>query len=189
MKLLEALRFADRSAVFFMSDNGAPDTCEGELESRGLLRGAKRSRHEGGIRLLLIAHLPGVIGAGVVSNQTTYAPEMLPALASAAEFLPDDVNWLSIVPAPLGKTVKQQWHGFLNRVWDQRSPQCAVRHDRWKLMSDNPGVRQVFDLETDISESYDTASERPDLIEKSKTWTELNRTARVGRHWAPQGTA
>lgn len=184
VSLLEELRIADKTAVFFMSDNGASNRYEGELDSSGPLRGAKRSMHEGGIRSPLIAHWPGVIRAGVVSDQITYSPDMLPTLAELAgadEFVPDDVDGLSIVPTLLGDADSQQRHDYLYWEWDQRGSQRAVRHGQWKLVSDEPGTWQVFDLETDIGESNDVAAEHPDLIDNVNAWIEANRTAPAGR--------
>ena len=184
VKLLVELGIADKTAVFFMSDNGASNRFEGELDSSGPLRGAKRSMHDGGIRSPLIAHWPGAIGAGVVSDHITYTPDMMPTfaeLAGADEFVPDDVDGLSIVPTLLGDADKQERHDYLYWEWDQRGYQRAIRHERWKLVSDKPGVWQVFDLETDISESDDIASEHPDLIANVAAWIEANRTAPISR--------
>ncbi|MDE0624759.1 MAG: arylsulfatase [Bryobacterales bacterium] len=184
LKLLEELGISDRTLVLFMSDNGASNRFEGELDSSGPLRGAKRSMHDGGIRSPLIAHWPGVIGSGVVSDHVTYTPDMMPTLAELAgadEFVPDDVDGLSIAPTLLGHAERQERHEYLYWEWDQRGRQRAVRHGRWKLVSDKPGVWQVFDLETDIAESNDIASKHADLIENADAWIEANRTPPVGR--------
>lgn len=179
MQLLQELGIADRTAVFFMSDNGASNRFEGELDSSGPLRGAKRSMHDGGIRSPLIAHWPGRIAPGSVSGHVTYMPDMMPTLAELAdaeEFVPPDVDGLSIAPTLLGHADEQRHHDFLYWEWDQRGRQRAVRHGRWKLVSGESGVWQVFDLETDISESNDVASEHPDLIARAEEWIKANRT-------------
>jgi len=109
----------------------------------------------------------------------TYTPDMMPTfaeLAGAEEFVPDDVDGLSIAPTLLGNSDGQRRHEFLYWEWDQRGQQRAVRHGRWKLVSDEPGVWQVFDLETDISEANDIASEHPDLIASAEEWIKANRT-------------
>ena len=179
LQLLQDLGIGERTAIFFMSDNGASSRHEGELDSSGPLRGAKRSMHDGGIRSPLIARWPGKIAAGAVSGHVTYTPDMMPTfaeLAGAEEFVPDDVDGLSIAPTLLGDSEGQARHEFLYWEWDQRGQQRAVRHGRWKLVSDEPGVWQVFDLATDISEANDIASEHPDLISSAEEWIKANRT-------------
>ena len=180
MELLQELGIGERTAVFFMSDNGASHRFEGELDSSGPLRGAKRSMHDGGIRSPLIARWPGKIAAGAVSGHVTYTPDIMPTLAELAdaeEFVPDDVDGLSIAPALLGSSEEQGRHEFLYWEWDQQGYRRALRHGRWKLVSDEPGSWQVFDLETDISESNDIASEHPGLIASAEEWIQANRTA------------
>ena len=101
--------------------------------------------------------------------------------ATADEFVPDDLDGLSIIPTLLGDPDRQERHDYLYWEWDQRGSQRAVRRGRWKLVSDKPGVWQVFDLETDISESNDIAFEHLDLIANGKAWIEENRTAPISR--------
>ncbi len=180
LHLLQELGIADTTAVFFMSDNGASHRFDGELDSSGPLRGAKRSMHDGGIRSPLVVRWPGKIAAGVVSNHVAYAPDLMPTLAELARaehLVPDNVDGLSIAPTLLGNSDGQERHEFLYWEWDQRGYQRALRHGRWKLVSDEPGAWQVFDLETDISESNDIARDHPDLIARAEAWIRANRTA------------
>lgn len=178
-KLLGELGIADRTLLLFMSDNGASNRFEGELDSSGPLRGAKRSMHEGGIRSPLIAHWPGRIAEGAVSDHVTYTPDMLPTLADLAgaeAFVPEGIDGISIVPTLLGNSAEQQEHEYLYWEWDRRGLQRAMRRGRWKLVSDGEGQWQVFDLETDLSESTDVASEHRDLIAGAEEWIKVNRT-------------
>lgn len=180
LQLLQELGIDDTTAVFFMSDNGASNRFEGELDSSGPLRGAKRSMHDGGIRSPLLVRWPGKIVAGAVSDHITYSPDIMPTLADLAGaqyLLPDDVDGLSIAPTLLGNSDRQGRHEFLYWEWDQRGHQRAVRHGRWKLVSEEPGVWQVFDLVTDISESNDVSADHPDLIARVDDWIKANRTA------------
>ena len=108
----------------------------------------------------------------------TYAPDMMPTLAElagAAQLVPGDVDGLSIAPTLLGHPVEQASHEFLYWEWDQRGYQRALRHGRWKLVSNEPGDWQVYDLETDISESNDVAAAHPDLVARAESWIQANR--------------
>lgn len=180
IRLLDELGIAEDTIVFFTSDNGAADRYEGELDSSGPLRGAKRSMYDGGIRAPLIARWPGKIAAGSMSRHVTYTPDIMPTLAELAgaqEFVPGDVDGLSIVPTLLGRSEEQTRHDSLYWEWDQRGYHRAVRRGRWKLVSSEPGVWEVYDLESDISESDDLAAEHPELIASVEEWITENRTA------------
>ena len=179
IQLLADLGIDGKTVVFFMSDNGAASRFEGELDSSGPLRGAKRSMHDGGIRSPLIVRWPGRIAPGTVSDHVTYTPDMMPTLGELAgveEHLPADIDGLSLVPTLLGRPEEQQRHKFLYWEWDQRGHQRAVRHGRWKLVADAPGDWQVFDLASDISESNDVSADHPDLIRRVEDWIEANTT-------------
>jgi len=80
------------------------------------------------------------------------------------------------VPTLLGKTAEQGSHEYLYWEWDRGGLQQAVRHGRWKLVSEGQGDWQVFDLWTDLSESTDVASEHRDLIADVEEWISANRT-------------
>jgi len=100
----------------------------------------------------------------------------LAELANTADLVPDDIDAVSIVPTLLGNATDEEQHEDLYRGWDRGGFQRAVRHGRWKLVSAEDGEWQVFDLETDISESRDIASQRPGLIADAEEWIRANRT-------------
>jgi len=177
--LLDELHLAENTVVFFMSDNGASHRFEGELDSSGPLRGAKRSMYEGGIRSPLIVRWPGKIAAGAVSDHVTYTPDMLPTLAELAgaeDLVPSDVDGLSIVPTLLGDAEAQEKHDYLYWEWDRGGLQQAVRQGRWKFVAAQPGEWEVYDLETDPSETNDLAQDHPDRIAQVEQWIAANRT-------------
>ncbi len=88
----------DRTLVIFSSDNGT--TLEGYTDPRvqvggadarffrstADLRGYKGSVYEGGIRVPMIARLPGRIAAGVVNDTPSYFSDWFPTLCDVAGF-------------------------------------------------------------------------------------------------------
>ena len=74
--LLKELGIYEKTILFFTSDNGAAKRFDGVHNSCGVMQGFKRSLHEGGIRVPMIAHWPGKIKAGAVSDFPWYFPRL-----------------------------------------------------------------------------------------------------------------
>jgi arylsulfatase A-like enzyme len=171
LKLLKELNIDDNTIVFFTSDNGSSRNWEGVLDSSGELKGAKRSMHEGGIRVPMIVRWPGKIKAGVESDLPCYFPDVMPTLAELADVsahVPKDINGISIVPTLLG-TGEQKKHEYL--FWSG-----AIRMGHWKGVG-IPGKLALYDLLKDIGETTDLAAQQPEIVAKLGTlmqqaWTE-----------------
>jgi arylsulfatase A-like enzyme len=170
LKLLKELNIDDNTIVFFTSDNGASRNWEGVLDSSGELRGAKRSKYEGGIRVPMIVRWPGKIKAGAESNLPCYFPDVMPTLAELADVsahVPKDINGISIVPTLLG-TSEQKKHEYL--FWSG-----AIRMGHWKGLG-SPGKLALYNLSNDIGEKNNMAAQQPEIVAKlsalmEKAWT------------------
>jgi len=140
---MDRLGLAEKTLVFFTSDNGATEhhrpaafvDNEG-LKSNGPFRGQKSEVYEGGHRVPLIARWPGEVPAGQDSGQLIALTDMLATLATltgatlADEEGPDSFDML---PALLG----QAGGGNLRPgvVHDSMMRQMfAMRADEWKLI-------------------------------------------------------
>ncbi len=116
--------------------------------------------NEGGIRVPMIVRWPGKIQAGQVSDLPWYFPDVMPTLAQLAgvsEYMPKDIDGISIVPTLLGKG-KQETHKYL--FWQEGA--LAVRMGQWKGIG-MPGAVKLYDLSTDIGEKNDLAEQHPDI--------------------------
>ncbi len=83
---LERLGLAENTLVLITSDNGADYG-----GSAGELRGRKAEIYEGGQRVPMIAHWPGRVPAGVVSDEMAMNIDIFPTLLGLAGLpLPDD---------------------------------------------------------------------------------------------------
>lgn len=175
-ELLNELHIAENTLVIFTSDNG-PCTAGGQdiefFESRGHLRGQKRTLYEGGIRVPTIAWWPGTIEKGSVSDFPSVFYDWLPTFAQLADTkLKQPTDGVSLVPTLLGKADEQTDRDYI--FWDYNekgvsSRISAVRSGKWKLVvtrnksSEKP---ELYDLSTDISEQNDLAKKHPEVVEK-----------------------
>jgi arylsulfatase len=176
MALLEELGLADRTIVFFTSDNGTThlkDQVDYEFfESVGPLRGLKGSLYEGGIRVPLVVRWPGRIRPGSVSDHLAAHYDVPATLAdiAGAEW-PAATDSLSFLSVLLGQDAEQKTHEYL--FWDFAGygGQLAVRMGPWKGIKRNLAKRpdaplQLYNLEEDVGERVDLADRQPDMARK-----------------------
>lgn len=111
---LKTLRLDEKTLVLFSSDNmphkeGGADPAF--FDSSGGLRGCKRGRYEGGIRVPLIARWPQWIAAGSGSNHVCAFWDFLPTCCELAGVpAPQGIDGLSFLPTLLGRPGEQQEH-------------------------------------------------------------------------------
>ncbi|WDQ14597.1 sulfatase-like hydrolase/transferase [Rhodopirellula sp. P2] len=149
--------------VIFFSDNGGPTA---ELTSSNApLRGGKGSLYEGGVRIPMVWSMPGVIPAD--------AEEQTPVLSLdiAATFLPmalndsppnnlDGINVLPWIGRDTPPSARPLW-------WRMPRGARALRQGKWKFVQarkDQP--IELFDLESDLSESEDLSASHPDRLQE-----------------------
>jgi arylsulfatase A-like enzyme len=137
LKRLEEAGVADRTLVIFTSDNGT--THEGRQDthfhiggvdaqffnSTAGLRGYKGSVYEGGLRVPMIARLPGVIAAGSESDMPSYFADWFPTLCEAAGLqVPGGLSGQSLWGAPA-----HRWSGCFPST-EAKWP-CGWATGRW----------------------------------------------------------
>ncbi|RLS52687.1 MAG: N-acetylgalactosamine-6-sulfatase [Planctomycetota bacterium] len=173
-RLLETLRTTGQdknTLVIFTSDNGPHQESNHDLkrfQPSGPFRGIKRSLTEGGIRVPCIAWWPGTVTAHQTSPQVAYFGDWMATAAELAETqTPDGCDSLSLVPTLLGRGEQAQ-HEFLYWEFHERHfQQAALLAGRWKgLRTSLSGPLELYDLETDISESVDVVARYPDVAAK-----------------------
>jgi len=182
---LEAEGLTDRTLVIFTSDNGPthPGKSDGAFHIGGAdppffnstagLRGHKGSVYEGGLRVPMIARLPGRIPAGRVCAAPGYFADWFPTLAEAASLeKPPGIDGESLWPvlaggAPSPRTRPMLW------VFPEYGGQVAVRLGDFKLVrqrlnSPMPGPWEVYDVVRAPGESADLAAAHPALIAEAE---------------------
>ncbi len=174
MDLLKQEGLEKNTIVFFTSDNGTTmlkaQVDYEFFESVGPLRGLKGSLYEGGIRVPMIARWPGRIRTGSVSHYPAAHYDIPATLAeiAGAEW-PAGTDSVNLLPTLLSRPGGQEPREYL--FWDFAGygGQIAVRMGRWKGvkqgMIKNPDAPlELYDLETDLGEQHDVASEHPDIV-------------------------
>ncbi|MBQ5912042.1 MAG: arylsulfatase [Bacteroidaceae bacterium] len=165
----------ENTLVIFTSDNGPHE--EGGADPAwfnhdGLLKGTKRSTHEGGIRVPFIVKGPGVPAGSVNDHQLAFY-DVMPTLleyagmdakpysleGSTEENRHDGISFCNTLR---GKDAEQKKHDFL--YWEfHETNMMALRMGNWKLVVKS-GVPQLYDLSTDIHEDHDLAAQHPDVV-------------------------
>ena len=169
--------FDENTLVIFTSDNGPHE--EGGADPSwfnrdGLLKGTKRSTHEGGIRVPFIAKGPGVPAGSVNDHQLAFY-DVMPTLLDYAGLDGDACSLkssteerrydgISFCQTLTGNDAKQETHEFL--YWEfHETNMMALRMGNWKLVVKG-GTPQLYDLSKDIHEDKDVAGEHPEVVAK-----------------------
>lgn len=190
---LDEMGELDNTLIIFTSDNGPHKEGRGHnpkfFKSAGKLKGIKRDMYEGGIRVPMIAYWKGKITADISTKHMAGFQDLMPTFAEVAGVeIPEQTNGISILPVLTGE--KQTHHESLNWEfqldgWNRKMPDGGFRQsariDKWK------GVRygintetELYNLDTDISETNNLAVENPYIIQKMNEIFEKNRTDTEG---------
>ena len=165
-KILEALErnhLADNTLIIATSDNGA------EHRAYEPLRESKRSIYEGGHRVPFIARWPGKVKAGSVNDHTVCLNDLM---ATAAEItgakIPDHAgeDSVSLIPELLGTTTNGTREATVHQ---SDSGDLAIRQGPWKLIFKRNGSRELYNLETDLSETNNVLAANTEVTAKLTT--------------------
>jgi arylsulfatase A-like enzyme len=192
MSTLRELKLERNTLVVFLSDNGpwAPYLEQGG--SAGLLRGAKGSNWEGGVRVPAIFSWPGTVSKGVVSEMGSEL-DLLPTFAKlAGGTVPAD---RPIDGVDLSETLKKGGRSPRRELFYYGARLVAVRQGAFKLhlaaqqgqrgqrgqgaqaaavapaaeqpaVPQTPGVNgpELYNLDVDPSEKFDLSTKLPDVV-------------------------
>ena len=166
LDLLEELNLAENTLVIFSSDNGPTfngGTDSEFFESAAGLRGLKTELYEGGIRVPFVARWPGRIQAGSVSDLPSAFWDYLPTFAEVTGSpLPAPSDGVSILPTLEGRGEDQEDREYL--YWEFQGRQ-AVRLGAWKAYRRaSDGEFELYNLETDLGETSNVASENEEVV-------------------------
>lgn len=123
--------------------------------------------HEGGIRVPMIASWPGHIKPNSVSSHISAFYDVMPTLNELVGISnPIETDGISFLPTLLGQP--QKAHDYLYWEFPAYKGQQAVRMGKWKgirknMLEGNLTI-ELYDLENDIQEQQDVASQYPEII-------------------------
>ena len=165
----------DNTLVIFFSDNGP------RLGKATPLRGGKGSIFEGGMREPTVIRWPGRIPAGADNNEIMTAMDLLPTFARlAGAEVPSDrvIDGRDIWPV-LTEDAKSPHEAFF---YHRGNTLGAIRSGKWKLhlaaaqrrpkgksQKGKPALA-LYNLETDIGEKVNVASDHPDVVERLRSY-------------------
>jgi arylsulfatase A-like enzyme len=185
---LEELGLDDDTLVIFSSDNGGVGGYKSVgLDKNGItdnapLKGGKGTLYEGGIRVPYIFRWPGRIKPGRTSETPIISVDLYPTLlelAGARREADQQLDGVSYLPVLTGKreTLDRDglyWHfpgylGFSGDSW-RTKPVSVVRSDKWKLRENlEDGSVELYDLEADVSETKNLASDEPETVKRLRS--------------------
>ncbi|MDF1823172.1 MAG: sulfatase-like hydrolase/transferase [Verrucomicrobiales bacterium] len=179
---LAELGETENTFIFFFSDNGGAK----EFPSNSpQFRGQKGSVYEGGHRVPAIAHWPGRIQPGTVSDQTLFSLDLMPTMLSLAgaedENLPlDGVDLSPLLFEEKALKYRTLFWASLGNGGDRAE---AVRSGPWKLVVHHPeaapgtfenGRPELYHLGDDPAETTDLHLTHPDrsanMLGELKAW-------------------
>jgi arylsulfatase A-like enzyme len=170
---LRELKLEENTLVLYTSDNGPWAPYLEQSGSAGLLRGAKASTWEGGVRVPAIFRWPGTIASSVVTGIGSEL-DILPTFASLAGAKPPADRVID--GYDLSATLRGQSASPRQTLFYYASSGSgvlsAVRHGAYKAHFVVPGAAtdgpaaapQLYNLDQDPSEKYDLAPKHLDVV-------------------------
>jgi arylsulfatase A len=163
---LRELKIEDRTVFIFTSDNGGLLDGKNPPTANLGMRAGKGSAYEGGVRVPLIIHWPGLTKPGSTSDTpviTMDLPVTLAAAAGTATTAPRDGTdlrpLLSGSPLPARPLY---WH-YPHYHPGGATPYSAVLHDGWRLLRFyETGKSELYHLTDDPEEKKDLVAAQPE---------------------------
>jgi N-acetylgalactosamine-6-sulfatase len=178
LEKLDELGLSDNTIVAFSSDQGAavPNYDDDPIPAKeynlvgwsGGLRGQKHDQHEGGVRSPFILRWPGHVPAGKINTDSiTSALDWLPTLCRIAEVPIDKTQFQ-------GEDVLDIWLGSDRSRTRPQFWNSSMKKDDWRIYFQNSRSTEaveLYDLSTDLAETNNLVTERPDVVaDLTATW-------------------
>jgi len=163
---LDELKLTENTIIFFLSDNGGPEKKNGS--DNGVLRGGKGDSWEGGFRVPFAVQWKGVIPAGKTYDKSVSSLDIMGTISDLAGVKADPerpLDGVNLIPYLTGKNDGTPHEAIYLRKFD--GGKYTVRSGEYKLHVSNKGDgSQLYDLDKDIGEAKNIASQHPDEVKK-----------------------
>jgi arylsulfatase A-like enzyme len=180
MAKLDELGIADRTVVFFFSDNGG---FVNKYETRVVtnnypLRSGKGSLYEGGVREPLIIRWPGVTQAGSVCPEPVCSIDFYRTILEMNGLAGDpkhnaELDGLSLVPLlrnPNARLKRKALYWHYPHYYPTTSPVSSVRQGDWKLLEYfEDGHVELYNLASDVGEQNNLAGRMSEKARELRT--------------------
>ncbi len=169
---LRSWNIADSTMFWFCSDNGPEGKAESAPGSTSLLKGRKRSLHEGGIRVPGLLEWPSRITFQRTTDFPAVTSDYLPTILDALEIdYPSErpLDGVSLMPVIEGKLQKRT-----KPIGFQSANQQVWMNQQYKLYSADKGKNwELYDLLKDPAESRELSNDLPDVVNSLSQSLEL----------------
>ena len=167
MKSLKDNNLDENTLVIYTSDNGPWKLKGGRGGSAHPLRGFKFQTYEGGMRVPCIMHWKGKVPAGSSCDEIAATIDLLPTIAGlSGAKMPNDrtIDGKDIWPLIAGKKGAQTPHEIY--FFYKGNKLESARQGKWKLRRSGKKSQlvELYDLDSDISESKNLAKENEILV-------------------------
>ncbi|MEM9324284.1 MAG: arylsulfatase [Bacteroidota bacterium] len=207
---LEAAGKLDNTIVFFLVDNGScpfysnkiPDVAPGPADSYWSLRTSwanlgntpfrqyKQTGFEGGSRTPMIAYWPGKIQPGTITNQPAHVVDFAPTfLDLIGTTYPDSVEGYATIPLhgrsllPILEGGQREAPEFFISGLDRFR---MYREGDQKIVRMNHGDWELYDLQSDLTETNDLADRNPEVVQRlSARYDSVAAALKLGRLQEP----
>ena len=183
--VLQALKEAgvdENTIVVFTSDNGGVASGDAFSTTNLPLRGGKGYQWEGGIREPYFIRVPWMEHKGAKTDVQAIGMDFYPTLLDLAgiPLKPEQhMDGVSLLPVLEGKEIADRplfWH-YPHYGNQGGEPSGIMRKDDWKLIHYyEDGRNELYNLQTDLSETTDVAKDHPEIVSQMKqeldTWLE-----------------
>lgn len=199
-QLLTDLNLKKNTIVVFCSGQGAAMPFDGELDAAKPWRGSGRSVYEGALRVPLIVSWPAriaeksesALAVGLsdvfstledLTQLATFERKDIRQTGSSGEASNPQRHSLSFARELIGDTAQQEQHEFFLWQWAAYNPKNrhwlpamqAVRSVNWKLLRHSEEEPwELYDLESDPTETSDLAAKRPELVTRMEKLFQAN---------------
>ena len=182
-RVLDTLRAGgldENTLIVFHSDNGGPTP---QTSSRNdPLRGTKGQVFEGGMRVPFLAQWKGRLSPGKVYDAPVIALDIHPtAVAAAGGTIPKEakLDGVDLVPFLTGARPGRPHESLCWRMGEQ----WAIRKGDLKLVAARGASPQLYDLATDVGESKELTSARPEAAKDLRAAYEAWDRGNVPPRW------
>ncbi len=195
---LRDMNAIDNTLVVFLSDNGAsaeimvrddghdPEAAPGSASTYLCLgpgwsnmcntpfRRHKTWVHEGGTCTPFIAHWPdGIEARGELRHTHGHVTDIVPTILDLAG-VPSPNQENASLPGQSLRQIFKEDSDWEHKLWWYHEGNRAIRIGDWKLVAANTEDWELFNLDSDRTESNNLAGSNPDkVIEMEKHWTNM----------------
>ncbi len=164
LRKLEEAGVRENTLVVFVGDNGTDTPVVSTMHGRQVA-GAKGKMHDGGNRVPFIAHWPGTIPAGRVTQEIVDFSDFLPTFCEMSGIdVPKGIDGKSLLETLKGSAAKHRdWiYMWYSRNGKNKVAKQFARNQRYKLYGDG----RFFDIREDVLE--EKALEEARLTEEQR---------------------